>query len=140
MEFKKDIKFTEKKVDESWKESINVEKDGKEYIKKDEKKGERKTGEKEKKDKKNEKTNEKVPLKFSSFVTSIGMQALLHMGDIPNPMTQKKEVNLEAAAEIIDILAILQDKTKGNLDNEESKLLNSLLYDLQLAYVKKMKE
>ncbi|MBU1862828.1 MAG: DUF1844 domain-containing protein [Candidatus Omnitrophica bacterium] len=84
-------------------------------------------------------SEERMPLNFASFVSSLGMQALLHMGDIPHPVTQKKEENLDAASEIIDIIGILEDKTKGNLTKEEADFITRLLHDLRIQYVEKGK-
>ena len=65
----------------------------------------------------------------------LSTQALLHLGEIPNPMTNAVERNLEAAKHVIDILGILQEKTRNNLDSGEHTLLESVLYDLRMRYV-----
>ncbi len=75
-------------------------------------------------------------LDFSTFVFSLGTSAMYHFGDFPDPVTKKAERNLEAAKQTIDILGILQDKTKGNLNDEEERLLESLLYELRMRYVR----
>ena len=75
-------------------------------------------------------------LNFSTFVFSLGTSAMYHFGDFPDPVTQKAERNLEAAKQTIDILGILKDKTKGNLNDEEERLLESLLYELRMRYVR----
>jgi hypothetical protein len=75
-------------------------------------------------------------LNFSTFVFSLGTSAMYHFGDFPDPVTKKAERNLEAAKQTIDILAILKDKTKGNLGEDEEKLLESLLYELRMRYVR----
>jgi len=135
MSFEKDIKFTEKKIDESWKENINKDKEKNAPQNMNSTQQEKYT----QKDRISQKeSTEKQHLNFSTFISSLGMQALYHMGEIPNPMTQKKEVNLEAASEVIDIITLLQEKTKNNLTNEEATLIKSLLYDLQMAYVNKI--
>jgi len=61
--------------------------------------------------------------------------AALFLGQIPNPQTGKGEVNLEVAKMFIDQLAMIQEKTRGNLSNEESAVLRNTLSNLQLAYV-----
>ena len=61
--------------------------------------------------------------------------AALFLGQIPNPQTGKGEVNLEVAKMFIDHLAMIQEKTRGNLSNEESAVLRNTLSNLQLAYV-----
>lgn len=73
---------------------------------------------------------------FASFLVSLGTQAFMHLGDIPNPMQQKREKDLPAAKHLIDLLGLLQAKTKGNLTSEEERLLQQLLFDLRLRYVR----
>jgi hypothetical protein len=75
-------------------------------------------------------------LNFSTFVFSLGTSAMYHFGDIPDPVTKKAERNLEAVKQTIDILAILQEKTKGNLIEDEERLLESLLYELRMRFVR----
>lgn len=74
---------------------------------------------------------------FKFFLTNLAMQAWMGLGVIPNPATQKTEENPEQSKFIIDTLDILKEKTKGNLDKEESELLEHILYELHLAYVNK---
>ncbi len=74
---------------------------------------------------------------FKFFLTTLGMQAWIALGMIPNPVTEKQEENFNQAKFIIDTLEVLEKKTKGNLDKEEAELLEHLLYDLRLAYVEK---
>ncbi|HEX7503853.1 MAG TPA: DUF1844 domain-containing protein, partial [Syntrophales bacterium] len=62
--------------------------------------------------------------------------AMYHFGDIPDPVTKKAERNLEAVKQTIDILAILEEKTKGNLIEDEERLLESLLYELRMRFVR----
>ncbi len=76
-----------------------------------------------------------MPLDFATFVVSLGESAWVHLGLVPNPMTGEKKVERAAAKQTIDILGILEDKTKGNLNEEEEKLLSSLLYTLRMHYV-----
>jgi hypothetical protein len=73
---------------------------------------------------------------LASFFISLGTQAFLHLGDIPNPMTQQREKDLPAAKHMIDLLGILEAKTKGNLTGDEERLLRQLLLDLRLRYVR----
>jgi hypothetical protein len=75
------------------------------------------------------------PLDFSTFVLSLGSSALMHMGDLENPGTGAATKNLPMAKHSIDILSMLEEKTKGNLSTTESQLLENLLYDLRLRYV-----
>jgi hypothetical protein len=75
-------------------------------------------------------------LTFSGFVLSLASTAAVHFGDLPDPSTGRKgETDLAAAARIIEVLGMLQQKTKGNLINEEERLLDDLLYELRLRFV-----
>ena len=65
--------------------------------------------------------------------------AFYHLGDIPDPATGQKAENLPAVKQTIDILIMLQNKTKNNLDAEEAKLMEQLIYELQVKYVAKTK-
>ena len=75
-------------------------------------------------------------MNFASFLISLGTQAFMHLGDIPNPLTQQREKDLPAAKQMIDLLGILQTKTQGNLIADEERLLQQLLLDLRLRYVR----
>lgn len=74
---------------------------------------------------------------FATFVFSLSSSALVHLGEIPEPETKVSRVDLPLAKQIIDTLGMLQEKTKGNLDVDEERLLKNLLYDLRLRYVQK---
>jgi hypothetical protein len=71
---------------------------------------------------------------FHTFVLSFGSSALLHLGELEHPDGEKRQ-DLPLAKQTIDILAMLEAKTKGNLTGPEEKLIQSLLYDLRLRYV-----
>ena len=73
---------------------------------------------------------------FSTFVFSLSSSALLHFGEIPDPTTGQKNKNLTMAKHTIDILGMLEEKTKGNLTDDEAQLLKNILYDLRMRYVK----
>ena len=73
--------------------------------------------------------------RFIEFVMMQAQNAALFLGQIPNPQTGQPEVNLEVARMFIDQLAMIQEKTRGNLSNEESAVLRNTLSNLQLAYV-----
>jgi hypothetical protein len=75
------------------------------------------------------------PVTFSTFVLGLSTQALLHLGEIPNPVSRTVETDLEAARQVIDILGMLADKTRNNLEPGEQALLESALYDLRMRYV-----
>ncbi len=74
---------------------------------------------------------------FSTFVFSLSSSALVHLGEIPDPDSQQPQVDLPLAKQIIDTLGMLHDKTKGNLDEDEDRMLKNLLHDLRLRYVQK---
>lgn len=76
-----------------------------------------------------------LPADFSSLVLSIAAGAHSALGLVPHPMTGKLEKNLSQAKYSIDLLGMLEAKTKGNLETEEAKLLEAILYDLRLRYV-----
>jgi hypothetical protein len=80
-----------------------------------------------------------LPLSFSTFILGLSTQALVHLGEIPNPIDNQVATDLLAAKHMIDILGILSEKTKGNLDSSESGLLDSILYDLRLKYVERVR-
>ena len=73
--------------------------------------------------------------RFIEFVMMHAQNAALFLGQIPNPKTGEGEVNLELAKMFIDQLAMIQEKTRGNLTNEESTVLRNALSNLQMAYV-----
>jgi hypothetical protein len=73
---------------------------------------------------------------FSTFILSLNTAALVHLGELPDPVTNKKQVNLTLAKHTIDTLEMLKEKTKGNLSVEEEKLLQSILYELKLKFLK----
>lgn len=74
---------------------------------------------------------------FLNYITSLGFQAMIFLGDIDNPVTQKKEENLEQARFLIDTMNMLRDKTKSNLTPQEENLLNASIYELQMRFVEK---
>ena len=115
-------------------------------------------GEQEEKEKKEEKTEsteaqeqpleeEPVPeaeeeaaqlpeINFQTFVFSLNASALVQLGVMDDPSTGRKEKNLSLAKQTIDILSMLQEKTEGNLADDEENLLKNILYDLRIRYVK----
>lgn len=74
---------------------------------------------------------------FNFFITTLGLQAAIFLGEVANPVTNKKEEDLTQAKFIIDTLDMLKEKTKSNLTPEEEKLLDNLLYGLRTQYVAK---
>ena len=79
------------------------------------------------------------PIDFPSYILSYYTQGLVLLGEVPNPYTNKKEEDTESARHMIDILSMLDQKTKGNLSPEESKLLESVLYELRMKFMAKTK-
>lgn len=74
---------------------------------------------------------------FASFIVGLSTEALAFLGEMPNPETGSADPNLEAAQQIIDILGILREKTRGNLNRDEESLLDAVLFDLRMKYVEK---
>ena len=105
-----------KKVDESWKETIKKEK---EAVKSTE--------------------GAFVPPEpdFNFFITTLALQASISLGQVANPASNKVEEDLVQAKFLIDTLGMLQEKTKGNLNAEESGLLENILYELRMRYIEK---
>jgi Domain of unknown function (DUF1844) len=79
------------------------------------------------------------PIDFPTFILSLATSAQVHLGAIPNPATGKEERNLSIAKETIDLLGMLQEKTKGNLTPDEERLFDHVLYDLRMMYVERNK-
>jgi len=82
---------------------------------------------------------QRVPLpevNFNSLIFSLSSSALLHIGEIADPHTGEKRKDLALAKHTVDIIAMLKEKTKGNLDEEEEKFLENILTDLRWRYVK----
>ncbi len=79
-------------------------------------------------------------INFSTFIISLSSSAMFHFGEIPDPTTNTKQKNLPLAKQTIDILGVIQEKTKGNLTEEEHKLLDNLLYDLRMRFVEENKK
>jgi len=79
-------------------------------------------------------------LDFSTFILSLTSSAFYHLGDMPDPTTGQTETNLPAVQQTIDMLMMLKEKTNGNLTADEAKLLEQLIYELQMKYVAKTKK
>ena len=116
----------QKKVDESWKEDIKKEKDTKEG---------KEEGKKEAKEE-----GQLPEADFRNFMTGLVMQCFMFMGEIPDPVSKKKQKNLPQAKYIIDTIMMLSEKTQGNLSKEEGGLLEGALHELQMRYVKLTKD
>ncbi|MBN1334521.1 MAG: DUF1844 domain-containing protein [Deltaproteobacteria bacterium] len=76
-----------------------------------------------------------LPLTFSAFVWSLAQSALVHLGEVANPETASLQADLPLARHTIDLLEMLECKTRGNLDEEERRMLGEVLYELRVKYV-----
>jgi hypothetical protein len=75
-------------------------------------------------------------LSFTALVLSLASTAAIHFGDLPDPISGKRsEPNLEGAKQMIDILSLLEQKTRGNLTAEEREVLGQVLYELRMRFV-----
>ncbi|MFH1740870.1 MAG: DUF1844 domain-containing protein [bacterium] len=77
---------------------------------------------------------------FQDFVFMLSSSALIGLGHVPNPITNKYETNLESVKQTISLLEMIQKKTKGNLSKEEDDLLDSVLHELRMGFIAKAKE
>jgi len=75
-------------------------------------------------------------INFATFIFSLNSSVLMHLGVIDDPSTGKQVKNLPIAKQTIDILGMLEEKTQGNLTEDEAKMLKNILYDLRMIYVK----
>jgi len=81
-------------------------------------------------------TEPQPQLSFTAFVLSLASTAAIHFGDLPDPMSgERAEINLDGAAQMIEILALLEQKTRGNLTNDEREMLGQVLYELRMRFV-----
>jgi Domain of unknown function (DUF1844) len=79
-------------------------------------------------------------LNFSTFLISLSTQALMHLGEIGNPLTGKVEPDPSVAKQMIDIIGMLREKTRGNLNTGEDRLIEDILFDLRMKYVEAVKK
>ena len=79
---------------------------------------------------------EELPsINFSTFIISLSTQALMHLGEMSNPVTGQLEKDMAVARQTIDIIGMLGEKSKGNLDETEEQLVREVLYNLRMKYV-----
>ncbi|ACU91202.1 DUF1844 domain-containing protein [Desulfomicrobium baculatum] len=78
-------------------------------------------------------------LDFGTFVLSMSSSALVHLGEVPEPESGQLMENVLAAKQTIDILCMLESKTRGNLTDQEARLLRDMLFELRMKYVQKAK-
>jgi len=86
-----------------------------------------------------EDTKQEIPLPEISFINlifSLSTSVLIQLGEIQDPVTQQLAKNLPLAKQTIDLIGMLEEKTKGNLTSDEEKLLENILYDLRMRYVR----
>jgi len=74
---------------------------------------------------------------FGTFVVGLSTQALVHLGELPDPHTNQPAADLSAAQQLIDIIAMLENKTRGNLDHDEQTMLEAILFELRMKYVER---
>ena len=80
--------------------------------------------------------SERPEVSFIAFVFSLASNAAVHFGDLPDPLSNEtRPPDLEAAAQVIDLLAMLEEKTRGNLSPEERQLLDQVIFELRMRYV-----
>ena len=109
--------------------SAKKESDGESQVKREEKKEEPSQ----------EGVKQELPLpeiSFTNLIISLSTSALIQLGEIQDPMSQQSAKNIPLAKQTIDIIGMLKEKTKGNLIPEEEKILDNILYDLRMRYVK----
>ncbi len=86
-------------------------------------------------------TRTEIPLpevNLTTFMLSLNSSALLHLGEIADPISKEKNRDLSLAKHTIDVIAMLHEKTKGNLTEDEKRLVDGILYDLRMRYVKQV--
>ncbi len=92
----------------------------------------------EKEKKKNNESNVLLPeVTFATFILSLNTSALVHLGELPEPGKEEPGCDMELARHAIDTIAMLKEKTRGNLTEEESALIDNILFDLRMKFVKK---
>ena len=79
-------------------------------------------------------------INFSTFVISLSTQALMHLGEIANPISGKIDPDVPAAKQMIDMLGMIKEKTSGNLNANEDRLMQDILFDLRMKYVEAVKK
>ena len=79
-------------------------------------------------------------LTFSTFILSLSTSVLINLGELPDPLTNEKDINLPLAQQTIGLIEMLMEKTKGNLTEEEDRLTGNMLYDLRMKYIESSKQ
>ena len=126
-----------KRVDESWKEQAEREKRVTEAAASSSSQEPKPSGPAAAASHEHEEAEGLPQARFDLFVQGLAMEALIGLGDVPHPATRKKAVNLPQAKYLIDLLGVLEEKTKGNLSVDEERLFKDLLYQLRMRYLTK---
>ena len=86
-------------------------------------------------------TDEALPkIDFSTFVISMSQSALIQLGELPHPENDAIDADLPLARQTIDLLGVIEEKTKGNLSGDEERLLTHVLFDLRMRFIEKEKK
>ena len=86
-------------------------------------------------------SDQRPEVSFVAFILSLASNAAVHFGDLPDPMTNEtRPQDLDAAAQLIEIIAMLEEKTRGNLTAEERQLIDQILFELRMRYVEAKKD
>ena len=78
---------------------------------------------------------QEAPISFSQFVISLVQSTMVHLGEAPSPDTGTKQMNLALAHDTISVLTLLKNKTAGNLDEDEIKLMDTLLFEVRTKFL-----
>lgn len=130
MSWNKDIRFPEKKVDSTWKEDVSQKKE--DFSASNVKASGSQAAPSP------PINTAKTSKPFVNLISSLGFQALMHLGEVPNPATQEREISLEGAQELINLIQTIKEKTSGNTSPEETELLTSLLSELQMKFAERV--
>lgn len=85
-------------------------------------------------------TGEATEISFATFMVGLSTQALFHLGEIADPQGGGPQQDLPAAQQLIDIIGMLKEKTRGNLDHDEETLLDAILFELRMKYVERARQ
>ncbi|REJ68899.1 MAG: DUF1844 domain-containing protein [Planctomycetota bacterium] len=111
-------------IDEDWKSQVEAEKEAAETARSEEPDADAGAG-----------AGALPPADFRTLVSMLATQAMMSMGAVPHPLTGRPEVHPEQARHFIDLLGVLQEKTKGNLSDEEDTMMDGLMSELRMAFV-----
>lgn len=124
---------SDKRVDESWKDQVELEKH---QVGKPSTPGHASPGQPAREEPRE--TESGAPeARFDLFLSGLAMEALIALGDAPHPQTRKSATSLPQARYLIDLLGVLEEKTRGNLSVDEERLLKETLYQLRMRYMAK---